>query len=53
MSIEQLLPVNRAPPRETTLADALLEQYEQKAGTATNPDEYLETRGTSYTKTNS
>lgn len=41
---EKQPPIDRTPPRKATLEDALLEQWEREAGTATNPDEYLETR---------
>ena len=40
MSLEQPS-VDGAQPRKISLRDALLEQWDREAGTATNPDEYL------------
>lgn len=42
MSVE-LPPIDGTPPKTAT-RDTLLEQWEREAGTATNPDQYLEVR---------
>jgi len=41
MNYEQNPPINRTPPRELTLAEALEKQYARETGRDGDPDGYL------------